>query len=287
MDPHESAVTAVLSDPDDERVAHLRGLTDRDARADLESEHGIFVLEGALVVERALALMSTGRLVVETVLTNSAGARRLAPALARSSELGPEVLVATTDVMREVTGFNIHRGVVAVARRWELPPLGDFLAGGWNRLLAVEDVVDGENMGSLFRNAAAFGVDGVVVSPRCVDPLYRRSVRVSMGEALSVPWTRAKPLEWPGALREGADAHGADLVVLSPRGGLDIAQWASQRRPGPVVLAVGSEGPGASDELMAVAHKVVRIPMAREVDSLNVATAAAVGLYALVVPGPS
>lgn len=285
----------LIDDPADVSVAAFSHLTDRRARELADAQNGTFVAEGVLVVARALELMASGRLVVDTVVANSAGLSRLRDSLLSCVRPGPDsrdlprVLLVPTPVLREVAGFNVHRGVLALVRRWPLLALDDLLADPWRLVLAAEDVVDGENMGALFRNGSAFGVDAIVVSQRSIDPLYRRCVRVSMGESMSLPWTRVADSAWPDALLGVTRAAGAELVVLSPAGERAADDYACERAEAaatgkplrPLLVAVGSEGPGASDELLAAADVRVRIPMRRSVDSLNVATAAAVALYAL------
>jgi tRNA G18 (ribose-2'-O)-methylase SpoU len=144
------------------------------------------------------------------------------------------------------------------------------------RLVVLEGVGDHENLGALFRNAAAFGVDGVVIGPGCSDPLYRRSVRVSMGHVLAVPFTTAT--DWPGTLDMLRD-KGFKVLALTPRA--DAVALNEVSLDGPVALLLGSEGPGLTDQAINAADMAVRIPMAGGVDSLNVATAGAVAFYAL------
>jgi tRNA G18 (ribose-2'-O)-methylase SpoU len=182
------------------------------------------------------------------------------------------VYVAATNILRAITGFRFHRGALAAANR--RPPT-EWRAVSTTWLIVVaEGIGDHENMGSLFRNAAAFGVGAVLLSPSSVDPLYRRAIRVSMGHVLRVPWARLEP--WPDALRD-LKASGLRLIALTPEPSArplpDLA------RSGPVALIVGAEGPGLSPEVLMTADERVRIPMADGVDSLNVATAAAIALH--------
>jgi tRNA G18 (ribose-2'-O)-methylase SpoU len=180
--------------------------------------------------------------------------------------------------MTEVVGFHLNRGVLAVADR--APSMDPArLAAGARVLAVLEGVNDHENLGALFRNAAAFGVGGVLLGPRCADPLYRRSVRVSMGHVLRVPFADlpADP-PWPASL-EPLRAGGRRVIALSPRPSaipLASAGLAGAR----VALLLGAEGPGLSDAALAAADDLVRIPMADGVDSLNVAAAAAVAFHA-------
>jgi tRNA G18 (ribose-2'-O)-methylase SpoU len=182
----------------------------------------------------------------------------------------------SAELMARVVGFHLNRGVLAVAERAAPVDVPQLLERA--RVLAVlEGVNDHENLGALFRNAAALGVDGVLLGPRCADPLYRRSVRVSMGHVLRVPFAALPDSPpWPDSLRLLRDRR---IVALTPRAGavsLSAAGLAGER----IALLLGAEGPGLSDAALAAADEWVRIPMAEGVDSLNVATAAAVAFYA-------
>ncbi|GAB3870096.1 RNA methyltransferase [Kibdelosporangium lantanae] len=183
--------------------------------------------------------------------------------------------VTSAEVMASVVGFHLNRGVLAVADRARPWTLDDLVARS-RRLVVLEGVGDHENLGALFRNAAALGVDGVIIGPGCSDPLYRRSVRVSMGHVLAVPFTTAT--DWPGTLDVLRD-KGFRVLALTPRA--DAVDLADVPADGPVALLLGSEGPGLTDQAIKAADMAVRIPMAGGVDSLNVATAGAVAFYAL------
>lgn len=178
--------------------------------------------------------------------------------------------VASEALVREIAGFDFHRGALASAGRLPLPEAAGLLAAA-HFVLAVEGVNDHENLGGLFRNAAAFGVDAVILDETACDPLYRRSIRVSMGHALRIPFARSADF---GVLAQA----GFDVMALSPGAGTTIEAVA--RRPRQAVL-VGTEGPGLTPSALAVADRRVRIDMARGVDSLNVATAAAIALHRL------
>jgi tRNA G18 (ribose-2'-O)-methylase SpoU len=201
--------------------------------------------------------------------------------------LGDEVplFVATQAVVEATVGFRLHRGVVACASR-VAPVDAAAVVRSARRLLVIEGVNDHENLGGLFRNAAAFGVDAVLLDPTTADPLYRRSVRVSLGHVLRVPFARLEP--WPAAL-ELLHTAGVATVALTP----DLsatpiarlaAELAARHRPTPLALIVGAEGPGLTAATRRASAQRVRIPMADGVDSLNVATAAAVALHALQPP---
>jgi tRNA G18 (ribose-2'-O)-methylase SpoU len=211
---------------------------------------------------------------VRSFLLTGAKLDELGPAIEAAAVTAPIYLV-TTEQMVGIIGFGFHRGALAsVERPGSADP--DTVVPRDARLVAVlEDMSDNENLGALFRNAAAFGVDAVLLSPGCADPLYRRSVRVSMGHVLHVPWARLEP--WPDRL-EGVRALGFRVVALTP----DATAVLSDLAPGPAtVVMVGAEGPGLSRAALAAADVRVRIPMAAGVDSLNVATAAAIAFHAL------
>ncbi|WP_375486294.1 TrmH family RNA methyltransferase [uncultured Jatrophihabitans sp.] len=254
-----------LTDPDDPAFDDFRDLTDADVRPD---RRGVVIAEGVNVVERLLHSPYP----VRAVIGVPARLEALAPALA-----GHDVPVLSVDkwLLSQVVGFRVTRGVLASADR--LPPRDpDELIAASPRLAVLESLNDFENLGSLFRNAAAFGVDGVLLDPQCADPLYRRSVRVSMGHVLRVPFA-VLPGAWPEAL-DRVRAGGHRVLAMTPRGEVDLrraevpARWA---------LLLGAEGPGLSPATLAAADNRVRIPMADGVDSLNVATAAAVGFARL------
>jgi tRNA G18 (ribose-2'-O)-methylase SpoU len=180
------------------------------------------------------------------------------------------VYVAPADVLRAVVGFDLHRGAVASGDRWALPAVGSLLSGA-RRVAVVQKLGDHENLGGIFRSAAAFGVDAVLLDAECADPLYRRCVRVSIGHVLTVPWTRLESLD---ELRSA----GFTLFALTPDAGaepIDAIAW-----PEHFALLLGSEGPGLSAQWLAAADARIRIPMRPVADSLNVATAAAIAFYA-------
>ena len=253
-----------VDDPDDPRLVELTGLTDAAARAAVEAEHGCFVAEGILTLE---GVVGSGY-PLRSVLVAESKLHRLSPLL---DDTDVDVHVGPAALLQAVTGFPIHRGIIASVGRLPLPDPADLLAGA-GRVLVVEAVNDHENLGALFRNAAAFGVDAVLLDPRCADPLYRRSVRVSLGHVLRVPWTRIGPL---GASLDQVRAAGLRTLALTPAGELAVAEVDPSDR---LAWLVGAEGPGLDPATMAAADARVRIPVAPGVDSLNVATAAAVAL---------
>jgi tRNA G18 (ribose-2'-O)-methylase SpoU len=229
----------------------------------------MFVAEGLLVLRRLLATPYR----VRSVLVTRPRLAAVGPLL----DGGPVPLYAVTqETMNAVTGFNIHRGILAIAERRPLPAAADLLASA-RRVAVLEAINDHENLGVIFRNAAAFSLDAVLLSPDCCDPLYRRSVRVSMGHALAVPYARLDP--WPGglALLRGA---GFWLVALTPGPeAADLGELPLGSVP-KLAYLLGAEGPGLSAPALGAADLLGRIPMAAGVDSLNVASAAAVAFYA-------
>lgn len=261
-----------IDDPADERVADYIGLTDPDLRRQRKLSGGIegdfFIAEGALVIRQLLR--SPYRL--RSLLLTPKRLAMLDPDLAG---VDVTVYVGEQHVVNAVTGFHLHRGAVASAHREVLPAVGN-LAAPSDLLVVTEGVNDHENLGALFRNAAAFGVDGVLLDPTSADPLYRRSVRVSMGQVLRVPFTRASP--WPQTLLQ-LQGLGFEVLALTPL--TDAEDLRSVARRPRQALLVGAEGPGLTEAALAAADRLVRIPMASEVDSLNVAAATAVALHHL------
>jgi tRNA G18 (ribose-2'-O)-methylase SpoU len=251
-----------VDDSDDPRLADYRALRD----ADLPDA---FIAEGALVVRSLLSSPYRVRSVLVTP-------RKFA-ALADVLPADVPVYVAPRPLLKAVVGFDLHRGAVAAADRPSPTVDAATVVDGARALLVVEDVSDAENMGSLFRNAAAFGVEGVLLSPRCCDPLYRRTVRVSMGHVLHVPYARLEA--WPAALDDVVRHAGFTVLALTPApDAVDVADARAER---PAIL-VGAEGPGLTDAALARADARVRIPIRDGVDSVNVATAAAIAFHRLV-----
>ncbi len=253
-----------IDDPDDPRLDDFRDLSTADRRPDRPGGRGLVIAEGVVVVERLLASPYPVRAVL--------GVRRRVEAL---GELPAPAYVTSADVMARVVGFHLNRGVLAAADRAPQPSLEELAAG--RRLAVLEGVGDHENLGALFRNAAALGIDGVVLGPGCSDPLYRRSVRVSMGHVLRVPFAAVD--DWPGGLKLLQD-KGFVVAALTPRvGSVELPDAGLRGRR--VAVLLGSEGPGLTEEAIGAADVAVRIPMSPGVDSLNVATAAAVAFYAI------
>ena len=258
-----------ISDISDGRLDDFRDLTTADRRPDRPGGRGLVLAEGTVVVRRLIDSPFPVRAVM--------GVRR------KLAEMAPELstvdvpgYVVSAELMASVVGFHLNRGVLASADRVAAPPVPELLTDA--RVVAVlEGVNDHENLGSLFRNAAALGVDAVLLGPHCADPLYRRSVRVSMGHVLRVPFGVLPT--WPGGLSLLRD-HGFRLMALTPgtAGAVPLSAAGLGGR-GRVAFLLGAEGPGLSAPALAAADELVAIPMADGVDSLNVATAAAIAFY--------
>jgi tRNA G18 (ribose-2'-O)-methylase SpoU len=244
--------------------------------ADLLRERGLFVAEGRLVVRR---MLEDDRFAVESVLVNDAALRDIADALARLDAAVP-VFVCPTEAFRALVGFDLHRGCVALVRRPAAAPV-DALIAAARTLVVLDAVANPDNVGGIFRNAAAFGADGVVLSPAAGDPLYRKAIRTSMGAALQVPFARCAESDWPDAIAR-ARASGFTIVALTPREPSEtLDAFAERWRPSKLALVVGSEGSGLSPDAESAADCRVRIPITNRVDSLNVAVAVGIVLARL------
>jgi tRNA G18 (ribose-2'-O)-methylase SpoU len=187
------------------------------------------------------------------------------------------VYVGDPGLLKSITGFHLHRGAIAAMHRPSLATVGEVVAGA-ARVAILEDIVDHTNVGAIFRSAAALGADAVLVSPQCADPLYRRSVRVSMGTVFQVPWTRLEP--WPQGLHELRSA-GFTIVAMDPAPGAVDLDDSALRLPERIALVFGTEGAGLSPAARQAVDLSVRIPMSGGVDSLNVAASSAVALWAM------
>lgn len=268
-----------LTDPHDERLADYVALTDVALRSRHEPEKGLYIAESSTVLGRALAAGHRPR----SVLVSPRWLPDLRAMLeARDPDGEPvRVYVAEPAVLEAITGFHVHRGALAAMHRPPLPSVASVLEGA-RRVAVLEDVVDHTNVGAAFRSAAAIGVDAVLVTPRCADPLYRRSVRVSMGTVFQVPWTRVDP--WPDGIEllRGAGFVTAALALSDDSVPLDDLE---QDPPERLALVLGAEGDGLKAATIAAADLTVRIPMAGGVDSLNVAAAGAVAFWATRVRG--
>jgi tRNA G18 (ribose-2'-O)-methylase SpoU len=253
----------VITDPADPRLADYVGLTDVVRRAKHEPEAGFFLAEGVPVMLRAAR----------------AGYPLRSVLLAENREL-PEglpdapVYQASYEVLEAVTGFHVHRGALASFGRLPLPTADEVLAQA-TRVLVLEDVNNHTNLGAVFRSAAGLGIDAVLLTPTCCDPLYRRAVRVSMGEVFALPYAY---LDWPDGLATLRTA-GFRVLALTPRAEATRLEDVVLADDDRAALLLGAEGPGLSEQALAGSDLRVRIPMARGVDSLNIASAAAVACW--------
>jgi tRNA G18 (ribose-2'-O)-methylase SpoU len=239
-----------------------------------KSGGGIYIAESALVLERALRAGHVPRSVLAL-----GGTVDEAVAL-----VGGDVPVFSGpgELLAELTGYILHRGLIAAMDRPPLPSPESLLASA-RRVVILENVADPTNVGAIFRSVAAIGADAVLVTPRCSDPFYRRAIRVSMGTVLQVPWTRIG--DWPSA-RELLAASGFHIAALAlTDDAVGLREFAATA-PEKVALVLGAEGEGLTPEALAAADTVVRIPMAHGIDSLNVAATAAVAMWALAVDVP-
>jgi tRNA G18 (ribose-2'-O)-methylase SpoU len=262
-----------ITDLERPELRDFRSLTDVALRRVSEPAGGLYIAESTKVIGRALAAGHRPRsvLVIEQWLPD---VERL---LAGHGDV--PVFVGSSELLKELTGFDMHRGALASMHRPALLPVEEILAGA-RRVVVLEDIVDHTNVGAIFRSVAGLGADAVLITPRCADPLYRRSVRVSMGTVLQVPWTRLP--EWPlGAeVLRAAGFHVAALALADEAVELDAF---AASVPDKVALLLGSEGDGLTSTAMRHADTIVTIPMMHGVDSLNVAAASAVALYTLRV----
>ena len=259
-----------VTDPSARELVDYTQLTDVALRSIREPAEGVYIAESAKVIARALAAGHQPRsaLVLEKWLP----------------EVGPllepfdiPVYLGPTEVLEAVTGFVMHRGAIAAMHRPPLPDVADLLRNA-RRVVVLEDIVDHTNVGAIFRAVAGLGADAVLVTPRCADPLYRRSVRVSMGTVLQVPWTRLPT--WPEGATALRDAGFSIAALALDDRAVDLAAFTADP-PERVALVLGTEGDGLTHAALDASDITVTIPMLHGVDSLNVAAASAVALWAL------
>jgi tRNA G18 (ribose-2'-O)-methylase SpoU len=269
IDSADDVIVCDITDPDDARLDHFRDLNSIDRRPDLPTGKGLVIAEGVLVVQRMLASPFAPLAFLGTE-------RRLEELKADLAGNPAPYYRVSADVMAQVVGFHLNRGVLAAARRAPERSVAEVVDGA--RTVAVlEGVNDHENLGAVFRNAAGLDVDAVVFGSGCADPLYRRAVRVSMGHALLVPYARAT--DWPTELKT-LHQLGFRLLAMTPHpDAAPLSAAMAEVRDEPVAVLVGAEGPGLSRAAMKASDLRVRIPMSRGTDSLNVATAAALAFY--------
>lgn len=259
-----------VNDPADPRLADYVGLTDVVRRVKHEPAAGFFLAEGQLVMRRAVQAGCPPRSLL-------LAPNRVEDLLPELTSLDCPVFVASAEVLHAVTGFHVHRGALGAFGRLPVPTAVELLATA-ERILVLEEVNSPTNLGAIFRSAAGLGMDAVLLSPTCCDPLYRRAVRVSMGEVLAVPYAYLE--DWPAGLDQVREA-GFRVLALTPAAdavSLDAVEIGADDR---VAVLLGAEGPGLSPPAFAASDVRVRIPMSAGVDSLNVAAATAVACWAV------
>jgi tRNA G18 (ribose-2'-O)-methylase SpoU len=262
-----------IDDPADARLEDYRNIPD----AELIEQRGIFVAEGRLVVTR---LLDDSRFNARSVLITDAARRGMSEVFDGRLHAAPTsvpIYVVPQWVINAITGFNIHRGCLAIGERTPPAEWQDVTANA-RRLVVIERLANADNVGSIFRHAAAFGVDAVLLDPASTDPLYRKAIRTSMGASLRIPFARLDP--WPAVLRE-LRARGYSLLALTPSAERTLQEVARQAEGEKVALVLGHEGEGLSAGALEACDRRARIPMAPGIDSLNVATACAIALYEL------
>lgn len=278
---------------DDERVAAYVNLTEIQLRNRLEPAKGLFIAESPKVIERALA---AGREPI-SLLVESSWIDGMADMFARiDARWGTEipVYVASSDQLRRLTGYRLHRGALSAMRRWPLPSVAEVCRDA-RRVAVMENIVDPTNVGALMRSAAALDIDAVLVTPSCGDPLYRRAARVSMGTVFQIPWTRIgeERREWPlQGIAELKSLGFTTVAMALEDDSIDLDALTKRLHSSPgeaghidkVALIFGTEGDGLSRRTIAQADLTVRIPMSHDVDSLNVAASSAVAFYATRMP---
>jgi tRNA G18 (ribose-2'-O)-methylase SpoU len=265
-----------ITDPADERVRDYFTLTDVALRTKVEPARGLYIAESAKVIRRALAAGHRPR----SFLMGQRWLTDLSDLVEQAESDGVPVYFAQRGVIEAMTGFHLHRGALASMQRPVLVAPAVLLQNA-SRVVVLEDIVDHSNVGAVFRSAAALGVDAVLITPRCADPLYRRAVRVSMGTVFQVPWTRIDT--WPGGLRVLQD-NGLTVAAFALGDGAISLDDLLADPPGRLAMIFGTEGDGLSRRAIHGADLVVRIPMAGGVDSLNMAAASAVAIWALRPP---
>lgn len=261
-----------LTSPDDDRLADYVRLTDVALRSKHEPEKGLYIAESSTVLTRALDAGHRPRSVL-------VAPRWLPDVEALLVDLDGDpvpVYVAEEPVLEAITGFHVHRGALASMHRPVLPTVADTLAGA-RRVVVLEDIVDHTNVGAAMRACAAMGVDAVLVTPSCADPLYRRAIRVSMGTVFQVPWTRLD--SWPGGISQLHELGFTVAALALDDDSISLDELAADP-PERLATVFGTEGDGLKRQTIAACDATVRIPMAGGVDSLNVASAVAVATWA-------
>jgi len=275
-----------VDSPDDPRISDYQNLKDVTLRRRIEPELGLYMAESTYVIERALGAGHAPRsfLTAAKYLPQILDVVAQLPATVRAPWSGRvPVYVASSQVLEQITGFRVHRGALAAMHRPKLMPMGELLQGDLatgsapGRVVVLENIVDHTNVGAIFRSVAALGADAVLVTPECADPLYRRSVRVSMGTVFAIPWTRIPA--WPDGMRELQDrGYVVAGMTLGPEA-IPLDELVGERHD-KIAFVFGTEGHGLTAATNELLDRRVKIPMMGGVDSLNVAAAAAVALYA-------
>ena len=231
--------------------------------------HGLYIAESALVLERALRVGHRPRSVLALDDTVEAAVALVGADI--------DIFTGPAELLARLTGYTLHRGLIASMER---PPLLDpaTLLATARRIVILENVVDPTNVGAIFRSVAAIGADAVLVTPGCSDPFYRRAIRVSMGTVLQVPWTRVGGWASTRELLTASGFHVAALALTDTA--VSLREFAADA-PERVAIVLGTEGAGLTPDALAASDTVVQIPMRHGIDSLNVAAAAAVAMYAL------
>jgi len=263
-----------VTDVADPRLTDYRGLTDVALRRTLEAERGLYMAEGGKVIARAVAAGHAPR----SVLMSPKWVDGIVAVLGNQADT-MNLYVAPDDVLEAVTGYQVHRGALAAMHRPALPSVADLVRNA-RRVVVLEGIVDHTNVGAIFRSVAGIGADAVIVSPTCADPLYRRSVKVSMGTVFQVPWTRAE--SWPGVLDELREVGFVVAGMALEEAAVPLDEFATRGHER-IALVMGTEGDGMTRGALAHTDIPVMIPMAGGVDSLNVAAASAVALWELRV----
>lgn len=259
-----------IADPDDPALHDYRDLTDVALRRVIEPKEGLYLAESSKVIARAIEAGHRPR----SVLLLDKWLADIEPIM---TGFDIPIYVGSSELLESITGFNMHRGALASMTRPALPPVAEIIATA-SRVVIIEDIVDHTNVGAIFRAVVGLGADAVLVTPRSADPLYRRSVRVSMGAVLQTPWTRLP--EWPQGL-DVVHEHGFTIAALAlDDAAVDLAEFAKDP-PEKIAIMVGTEGDGLSSRARRGADVTVTIPMSGGIDSLNVAAACSIALWAL------
>ena len=261
-------IPTYITEANDPRVHDFTSLTDVDLRKVREPAEGLFLAEGEKVIRRAFAAGYTPR----AALMTDRWVESIHDVLQESD---CATYVADESTLETITGYHVHRGALMSFERKQLPSVAQIIEDA-RRIVILEGLVDHTNVGAIFRNAAALGIDAVLVTPSCADPLYRRSIKVSMATVFAVPWTRIEP--WPNALQTLTDSGFACIAMTPDPSAPSVRDVELDQR---IAIIVGTEGAGLSQAAFDACDVKVRIPMSEGVDSLNVSVASAITFFAL------